>query len=472
MNEKDISGLLKRYGQMLESGKSIYFDAEEFDELAEYYDMLDDIDTAKKIVEDGLKIHPGNQSLLIKSAKFIVYSGEYKQALEYLNRTFSEYDFDLYLLKIECLLHLDSYDEANLLTQQILDDEEMEEDIIFSELGFLYAEADYYDDAIQFFEQSLAHKPANMEVLTDLSYSYEMCNNFSKAVEITNRILDIDPYSYESWVNLGKLYSLQDEYEKAVDAFDFALTIDDSDIDVFKLKAHCLSLCGRVEEAVTVFNECIEQNPEDESVYYSLSECYFSLEQYNEMLYCLDKYEDIHGQTAEVFAKKALAYMQREEMELVHSSLDSGMSINPESEDLNIVAGEFYFRLGEFSKGEFFFLKAYDKTKNNETMLDRLSLISISNNDVSKAIEYTERLIFFNSSSMVKTRLALLYFEADDKQKFNLYLDSFDDEELRALVKLFFSEEEFDISSITRNVLINKLNEARECRQLFKNIAY
>ena len=475
MKEKNISGLVKRYEQMLGSGRSVYFDAGEFDDLADYYDMLDDLDTSKKIIELGLKIHPENYSLLLKNAKFIIYAGEYHKALEYLNKTFGVYNFEAYLLKIECLLSLDSYDEANALTQEVINDEDNDDDIVFSELGFLYAEADYYDDAVSFFEQSLAFNPENVEVLMELSYAYEMCDNYSQAIDISNKILDMDPYSYDAWINVGKLYTLLDEYEKAIDAFDFALTINDSDINILKLKAHCFSLSGRAIESIGLFKECIEMNPADKSLYYSLSDCYFSMEMYNEMLYCLDKYEELHGETTETIAKRALAHLQKEDMEQAYLLLQSGIGLDPESEDINIVMGEFYFRLEEYSKSEDFFLKVYKKGYDDGTMLDRLSFISISKNDMDKAIEYTEKLVSVNRNQddyLSKIRLALLYFETDNKQKFNQYLDTFDNEELKSLFGLFFSEDSLVSSSITRDILINKLNDARECRQLFKNIVY
>jgi hypothetical protein len=107
-------------------------------------------------------------------------------------------------------------------------------------------------------------------------------------------------------------------------------------------------------------------------------------------------------------------------------------------------------------------------------MIDRLSLISIAKGDVAKAIEYTEKLADIDPGYLVRMRLVLLYFEANDKQKFNQCLNAFDDEELKSLVGLFFSDEKqrtFPLSA-TREMMISKLNDARERRQLFKNIVY
>ncbi len=457
---------------MRQSGKSIYFDAEEFDDLAEYHELLDNIEEAKAIIESGLKIHPANSFLLLKKAKYIIYEGNYTNALEFLKQNFECYDFEAHLLKLECYLQLNKYNEANLLAQEVLNDTENEEYVIFSELGFIYAETDYHDDAIQLFEQSLLFKPDNMEVLTELTYSYELCNNFTEAISTVNKILDIDPYSYEAWINLGKLHLLQEEFEKAVDAFDFAIAINEYDTDVLKLKAHCLALSDRIPEAVELLEECVQENPLDKNLYYSLSECYLSLENFDKMFDALDKYTELNGETDDLYAKKALVHLHKGNIDESCRILYNGLKLFPDSDDLHVVAGEIYFNIGEFDTAEKFFEKTYINSSRNSVMLDKLSLICIAKNDIERAIEYTECLLKVNTEPLLKTRMALLYFEANRIVEFNDFLDTFTDKELRELVNLFFSEEKTDLSGITRNILIDKLNNARECRQLFKNISF
>ena len=472
MKEKDISDLVGRYKQMLVSGKSIYFDAEEFDELAEYYDLMDENDTAKIIVETGLKIHPTSDALRLKKAKYMLYEMKYEQAYEYIQNNFSEYDFELYLLKIECLLHLDMYDEAGKLAAEILQDDENELDITYSELGFLYTEADCFDDGTYFFERSLEFNPNNAEALTELSYAYEMKGDYSSAVKTSNKILDIDPYSFETWVNIGKLYTMLEEYENAIDAFDFALTINDSDTNLLKLKAHCLFLSDRVEEALEIFETCINLSPNDAPLLYSLAECYLALEDYDQMLDYLDKYQAIKGESSDVIAKKAFAYMQKGDIEKSWSFIKQGLDLDPDSEDLNVVAGEIKFLSNDFNEAEGYFLKAHETNTGNETILDRLSVISISKDQFERAIGYLEDLLLIDPKSPAKIRLALLYFETGDQDRFDEYLDSFANEDLKSLLEVFFPESRFDLSMITREALIARLDDARECRQLFKNIQY
>ncbi len=72
------------------------------------------MDKAKSVLDLALSIHPDNANLILKRAKSMVFEGHYQDALEYMDIYFSEYDFDLYLLKIECYLQLKLKAEAAL----------------------------------------------------------------------------------------------------------------------------------------------------------------------------------------------------------------------------------------------------------------------------------------------------------------------------------------------------------------------
>ncbi len=471
MPDKNILTLVNRYEEARESGKNPYFDADEFSELADYFDQQDDLDTAREIIDAGLDIHPGNMPLLIKKAKIVVYESDYKLALELLS-PISEYDFDLYLIKIECYLQLEQYKEAFKLSEELIEKEDNESiDNVLAELGFLYVEADRFKEAILYFRESIKYNPDNIEVLSELAYAYEMLGQFDESITITNQILDIEPYTYEAWVNLGKLYSLKEEFEKAIDAFDFALTINDSDDTLLKMKAHCLSLCERAHEAIEIFNDLLEKDKDDTTLYFLLVECYESLELYDEALKCVEQYQEIEGDTNEVLSKQAYLYLQKDEYEKALSIVTKGLELAPYSLDLNVVAGEIEFKREHYKEAELYFLSVYPENKDNFHLVDRLALVSIKEEDYQQAAYYTEELLDIDPNNLaVKQRLALLYFEIGDKEHFNLILDQFTDKELLSLFELIYTPQ--STGYLDRDVLVAYLNKARETRTLFKNLKY
>ncbi len=471
MEERDITELLSRYEQMLLTGKSMYFDADEYDDLAEYYDELDDIETAREIVALGLSIHPDNEALMLRFGKYLVYDAKYTTALHYLNSRFSGYDFDLYLLKIECLLHLDLYAEAYELTAEVLKDEDTDLDVILSELGFLYVGAEYYDEAILYFEKSLEYDPTNMEVLNDLAYAYEVKSDFNSAIIVCNQILDADPYSIDNWIMLGKLYSLDGDFEKAIDAFDFALALDDTNISILKLKAHCLLLSERSEEAVKMLKECIDMSPEESFLYFSLAECYMSLEQYKDALKALWAYEGLVGETPESMANKSHAYLLLEQIDESVELIDKALKADSDSYDVNMIAGEVYLKLNILAGAEIFFKKALVLDEDSaDEVLEKLVAVYLRKDELLNAIECQEKLFEITESPESHEKLALLYMENGDKDNFDAAIESFDDESLFSVFSVFYPNDVLEIPS--RQSMLLRLNEAYECRLLYKNIKY
>lgn len=135
MIRKDISELLKKYEQAKSSNKHAYFDAHEFEDLAEYFDAQNDLDTAREVINYGLTIHPASSGLIIKKLKILVYNGEYNLAVQLINRSSLEYDFDFYLLKIECYLQLRMFDDAHAAIEDLLDNEKDDPGALSFEAG-------------------------------------------------------------------------------------------------------------------------------------------------------------------------------------------------------------------------------------------------------------------------------------------------------------------------------------------------
>ncbi|MDR2815875.1 MAG: tetratricopeptide repeat protein, partial [Proteiniphilum sp.] len=77
-NESDIDLLIEKYEHMRALGKKIYFDADEFAVLAEYYNTEGDSEEAEKLINEGLGMHPGNPELMLMRAKMLVYSEMYE----------------------------------------------------------------------------------------------------------------------------------------------------------------------------------------------------------------------------------------------------------------------------------------------------------------------------------------------------------------------------------------------------------
>lgn len=472
-NKNELYSLIQRYEDAIANNRSIYFDADVFSDIADYYDKIGDLDSAKELINNALNIHPGNDLLQLKKAKLLVYEEQYTAALNILESISSGYDLDLYMVKTECLLQLERYEEANKYVTAILNNEKGNDDFntTLADLGFLFSDVELYKNSAILLEKSLILNPENIDVLSDLAYAYEMLGNMEESINTINKILDIDSYNYDAWISLGKLYSLSDQYGKATEAFDFALTISDQDLNILKLKAHCLLLSDRPTEAILIFKDVLKRNPEDGSIYLLLSECYSSLGLFKEALLNLEFYKDIEGESFAYISKKASILLDMnktiEALDLVQDAIEhDGRQI-----ELLILSGDIKLSMENYASAQEDFKEAYILDSDNFDLIDKLAITAINLNEYQESIKYTKELLTVEPENKeIKQRLALLYLEIDDKENFNEILDSFSDEELMNLFKLFYQPQQPEL--FDRELLIASLNDAREYRTLFKNIKH
>ena len=402
----------------------------------------------------------------------MVYDAQYEEALKFMNLNFSEYDFDLYLLKIECLLQLDFYELAFELTGRILRDEDQPEGIILSELGSVYIEADYFDEAILYLEKSLEYEPDNLDAIGDLAYACEMKGNFEKAIFYTNKILDADPYSFDAWLNLGKLYSITSQFEKAIDALDFALSINDSDISVLNLKAHCLSLSGQSAEAIRIFEECLEQKP-DSLTYSSLVDTYMALDEKSEAIRVLEEWAKFDPENPDFLMKKVNILIKLGKIEEAENFLAETKKQLDNPEALLPMEGEILFQKGEFESALEMFQKALAQDPDSIFLNDRLATLCIIDEKYDEALAMLEKLKeATDDPSFVYFRIAYIYLETGEREKLNHLLDGFSEEQLKALLEFFLEEDLSDVDFSDRQSIITRLNDISEIRILFKNLKY
>ena len=473
-NETDIDSLVEKYEHMQALGKNIYFDADEFAMLVEYYSSEGDNDEAEILIEEGLKIHPGSALLMLAKAKQLILSTRYEEALDYLRYASDEGDIDHSLLKIEVLLHLSEFDEVEKISIKVLDRDLPEEDFYYfiTELGYLLNDVDKFDRAIVYLEESLKINSSNTDVIVDLAYAYEMKGDMIKAIEYNDQLLDIDPYSFDAWVNIGKLYSMNDQHEKAIDAFDFALTIREDDMSAMKMKALSLYLNDNVEESINLFRRCLSHSPHDESVYDSLLEAYAALELYDEMVSIINLKEELFGSVG-IIAKRASVYINKQEFENAKTLFLQIPEAEKDTLDYYLLEGELAFNENDFVKAESAYIKASLISEENEDILDRLANVCVAQEKYIQAANYLEKLLEIAPDfPTAKSRLAFIRFEIGSKEPFDEIMQQFSDDELRLLLSMLMGNDISDYDDYNREKILTRLNEARENRVLFKNIKY
>src|ERR1044071_8007501 len=100
-DDQDFEKVLKRFEDMVAGGENGFFDADEIEEIIEYYFQWMNYDMAKKAIDFGLKHYPYSSILKIKQAQYLSSQHYTQEALALLNeieQTESQ-NFDLFMTR-------------------------------------------------------------------------------------------------------------------------------------------------------------------------------------------------------------------------------------------------------------------------------------------------------------------------------------------------------------------------------------
>lgn len=159
---------------------------------ANSYIYLNEIEKARKVFSEILKIYPNNINALINEAKFLISDGEYSEALEKIDKILSidSENFDALMHKGEVLIHFKKYDEAIKYIDQAVTIKPSSSYIWYLkglyefEANFNYdLSLKYYDDALRF-EESIVYYLGKAKVLSKLGRNDELTELISKILEM------------------------------------------------------------------------------------------------------------------------------------------------------------------------------------------------------------------------------------------------------------------------------------------------
>lgn len=476
----DITDLVFKYEEMVASESKMYFDADEFIMLAEYYKMEDDFDEVDKIIEIAMEIHSGNPDLMLLYGEMLIVKVEFNEAIEYLNNLTESPDLsdddkvNLSLLRIEAYLNINNFEAANEVLQveykNLSDPEEICE--FLYNVSDLYMEHNHIHDARYLLERAIIIDSTDVKVLRALISALELTDEFKKAISINKKWIDLDPYSFKGWTNLGKLYMITELYQKAIEAFDFALTINDSDPVVLQMKSYALFFNNNIEGAIKTAEESLKIDSDNPDAYDTLMDCYHLMGQFDKMFEVIDAKELKFGSYG-IAVMKAQTYFDMKEYDKALELFSNIPSDEKDTYEYYVLEGDICFYNDDMDGAISAFLKVIEDDPECEKAYDKIAEAYMKKENYIEAANYLEQLIDLAPDYIDANRnLAFARFEIGEKEPFDEALQELTDKELNSLLVSLTGNDKYKDNPLDRETLIKRLDEARENRNLFKNLMY
>jgi len=386
---------VERFEEMVKKREHYYFEADELEEIFEFYYQQGQLEQAAQVADFGVLQNPYSAAFFIKQAQLDLSRGQFDAAFGHLNQAeiFEPTSFELYLMRGNMYDLTGNPKEAvkNLKIAEGFAEDQV--DIVYSALASVFMNWKKYNSAIYYLQLVLNLNPEAEEALYDISYCYFQLEDVEGGISFFQGQIDKNPYSDIAWYNLAICFNKLEMYEKALEAFDYALLINDKNslawfnkantwinLDSFSEALNCMYksmdlepgnavvLCGigvclekmeRVDDALGWYNRALEIDPLLSDAWYGLGVCYELQGNYADSISNLRKAVELSPESEEYWFSLAEALERDDQSDLAIDAYQQALAIDMSYFEARAQLMNLYFRLARpeaafqlFSEGQ------------------------------------------------------------------------------------------------------------------------
>ena len=264
--EPEFKEILDRYERARAKGQSVYMDAEDLTDVAEYYAMvLQDNEQAEEAIELALHLHPDAVDPQIFKARQHMLDNDPERALMICDAIEDQTHREVIFLRAELLVRDEKCEDATGLLLRSADEQTEDVDYFIYDSAYIFIDYNKYDWALVFankLEQMAPDWYKTWQLMADVQLG--MGNN-RVALKYVGRMLDIDPFSIETWNWSAEAHSNLGSYTQAMESVEYALAVDPDNERALQLKAWILLQQGNCVEAHELYQKLEAVNPTCES---------------------------------------------------------------------------------------------------------------------------------------------------------------------------------------------------------------
>lgn len=252
--ERELQEMAEQYEEAQKQGQSIYLDAEDLADLADWYSVRMHRDRAMEVASYGLKLHPGNVSLLIELA-YLYLDDDNLEVAQQIADQLDSTQTDTKILQAQIYVLDGKESEAASLLDTIDDADDVDTRI---NVAYMYINTGCPQEALDWLEPAIQKYSDDEPFLNVLGDVYHGLKQYDKAIEVYNKLIDKNPYSAFYWYGLARCYFDQQMYDKAIDACDYAIISDEDYPDVYLMKGYAFFYLQNDGKALECFTKASE----------------------------------------------------------------------------------------------------------------------------------------------------------------------------------------------------------------------
>ena len=156
----NLNNIVKKYEEMIAQNNTIYFDADQIEAIAYFYESKDDFSEALKVVNFGLSMYDGNSILTLLKAKYLLFLDYTDEAGLIINKI-SDDSEETMLVKIEYEFAISNSEKGFRDLYNRLEKPGTSWEFCLDAINILWGYAPF-DDIITFLRKSIEQHPKTL----------------------------------------------------------------------------------------------------------------------------------------------------------------------------------------------------------------------------------------------------------------------------------------------------------------------
>lgn len=373
--EPEFQETLRKYEEAIQERSSVYMDADDLTDIAEYYMVQEQEDKANEAISLAISMHPNAVDPQVFLARQQMFHNNLYEAQRICNEIEDQEDREVVFLRAELMIRNGLLNEAIEFLLNVYEEEKTNKGDLLYDIACIFLDYDYYDEAMLFATKLHEEYPSYAKVndlLVDIKFS---SGNFNEAIPYLNTILDNDPYNIKAWLTLAEANRAEEKYQEAIDNTEFVLAIEPENEKAIITKAHCFIHLNNFEVAHGIYQQYLDKHPDNASFLYLDGTCLACVEKFEESVIMLRKAIPLHhGEKAELMH----IYLQLAYVESKLHNVDNALTALTKAKELtdegvmieyNLLVGEVLLDNDEKEKAENHFKLAIDESEDKRTTL-------------------------------------------------------------------------------------------------------
>ena len=372
--------------------------------LADIYMLQDQSHMSIHIYEQLLGANPENMEVYYQLIATYLYNKQFEEALNQLDRMEQTFGFseDISIQRQKIMVNLGRFEEAIHEAERLV--EYMPGEAAFYELlGELYMETGQKDKAKAVYLDLLDSDPNNHMAHLLLADYYSQSGDFDNAFSHLLSAFQSPELSLDGKARIIFTYMrMADEdpgfLDQAMHLADLLLETHPGSPESYLVYADIMHMADRIEEARDMYLKGAQLDPSSIQVWQQILSLDLRLSDYESMLSHSDMALEYFFEQPILFLFNGLANMQLEDHDAAASSLEYGLSLAVDDEDLQqdflTMLGDTYHFLEAYDLSNQFYERALRLNPSNATAMNNYAYhLAIREENLEEALQMAERAV-------------------------------------------------------------------------------